>query len=224
MMLEKYKSWFRASPTKGILYTLSIVILAVFVFSTILVAPKYQTETTNSSYSADPQPSKTASPSPSPVGPNTCIDYDGEAFSADFDILNAQLTRNDDGSLLLSLGATFVDTSRGARSSGKPIPITTAQGGWIELTLQSNLEQEAFIFVIANGRTSIPDWTSQEFNVEVFETEMGADVLFSGSGITRRTSGPFEWAVSTKDQSNAWDVCPDQESSTYLKRLLPYRP
>ena len=223
-MLEKYTSWFQAFPIKGAIYTSFSVILAVFVFSTILVAPKYQTETTNGSYSADPQPSKTASPSPSPVGPNTCIDYDGEAFSAHFDIQNAQLTRNDDGSVLISLGATFVDTSRGARSSGIPIPLASAQGGWIELTLQSDLEQESYLFVIANGRTSIPDWTSQEFNIEFSETKLGADVLFSGSGISRKTSGPFEWAVSTKDGSNDWDVCPDQESSIYLERLLPYRP
>ena len=90
--------------------------------------------------------------------------------------------------------------------------------------MQSNLEQESFIFIIANGRITIPDWTSQEFKVEFSETKLGADVLFSGSGITRKTSGPFEWALSTKDQGNSWDVCPDQKSAFLLKRLLPYRP
>ena len=223
-MLEKYTSWFRASPIKGTIYTLFSVILAVFLFSTILVAPKYQTGTTSGSYSADPQPSRTASPSPSPVGPNTCIDYDGEAFSADFDIQNARLTRNDDGSVLLSMGATFVDTSRGARSSGKPIPAINADGGWVKLTLQDDFEQESFLLIIANGRIYIPDWTSKEFKVEVTGTDFGVDVLFFGSGIEKRTSGYFEWGVSTKDQGNSWDVCPDQEFSVSLKRLLPYLP
>lgn len=222
-MLEKFTSWFQASPIKGTVYTSFWVIFGVYVLSALLVIPK-SSELTNDTYSPAPQISTSASPSPSPVGPNTCIDYDGEAVGADFDIEKAQLKKKRNGSVLLSLEATFVDTSGGAGSSGIPIPLASAQGGWIELTLQSDLEQESFLFVIANGRTSIPDWTSQEFKVEVSETELGADVLFSGPGITRKTSGAFEWAVSTKDQSNAWDVCPDQESSTYLSRLLPYRP
>jgi len=216
--LDKYALWFKA----GLISIISGSVLIVFLFSSVLIGTRNDQSQIYSSYKTDPTPA--ASPTPTPVGPNSCLDYDGEAVGADFDIQKAQLKRKKNGSVLLRLEATFVDTSRGARSTGIPIPLTSADGAWVTLTLQSDLEQERFLFIIANGGITIPDWTSQEFKVEVSETKLGADILFSGSGITRRTSGPFEWAVSTKDQSNARDVCPDQEDSINLKRLLPYRP
>jgi hypothetical protein len=223
-MLEKYKSWFRASPTKGILYTLLFVILTVFLLSTILVAPKYQPETTNDSYSSEPQPSETASPSPSPVGPNTCIDYDGDEVAAKFDIQKAQLKKNENGSVLLSLEATWVDKNNLGSAHFFPIPLAEANGATLGLRLSNDFEQEDFVFVINRGRTSIPEWTSQEFNVEVTATDFGIDVMYWGPGIEKRTSGSFEWAVTAKDKSNAWDVCPDQDYSFTLGRLIPYRP
>jgi hypothetical protein len=128
------------------------------------------------------------------------------------------------GNLLLFLDASFVDTSQGAASSGTPIPVTDAQGGWVMLALQSDLEQENFMFVIANGKVSIPDWTSRDFTVEVTGTELGVKVLFRGPGIEKMTSGPFDWAVATRDQQNFWDLCPDQEYSFSLKRFLSYSP
>ncbi len=216
--MDKYAIWFKAALISGI----SGSLLIVFIFSSVLVNTRDDQGQTYNSYKTDLAPP--ASSTPTPVGPNGCLDYDGEAFSADFDIQKAQLKRKKNGTILLRLEATFVDTSRGARSSSAPVPLANAQGGWVKLTLQSNLEQESFLFIIANGRITIPDWTSQEFKVEFSETKLGADVLFSGSGITRKTSGPFEWALSTKDGSNSWDVCPDQESAFLLERLLPYRP
>ena len=224
MMVEKYTSWFQASPVKGTIYTLFSVILVVFVLSTILVAPKYQTETTNDSYSSEPHPSETASPSPSPVGPNTCIDYDGDEVAAKFDIQKAQLKKNENGSVLLSLEATWVDKIRMDSARVFPVPLAEANGATVGLRLSSDFEQEDFVFVINSGRTSIPEWTSQEFNVEVTATDLGIDVMYFGSGIERKTSGSFEWAVTAKDPSNAWDICPDQDYSFTLKRLLPYLP
>jgi hypothetical protein len=223
MMLEKYTSWFQASPIKGAIYTIFSVILAVFVFTTILVAPKYQTETTNDSYSPDPQPSEMASPSPSPLGPNTCMDYDGDV-GAKFDIQKAQLKKNDNGSVLLSLEATWVDRIRLDSAHFFPVPLAEANGARLGLRLSSDFEQQDFVFVINRGRTYIPEWTSQEFDVKVTATDFGIDVTYWGSGIEKKTSSSFEWAVTAQDTSNAWDICPDQDYSDTLERLIPYRP
>jgi hypothetical protein len=132
------------------------------------------------------------SPSPTPVLPNTCVDYDTPA-GVDFDVHNARLIRNADGSLLLNLEATFVDTSRGARSSGKPMPVIDADGGWVNLTLRNSTGQESFLVIIANGGYLIPDWESKNYEVEIAETELGLDITYRGQGIEDSSSGDFEW-------------------------------
>jgi hypothetical protein len=169
------------------------------------------------------KPSASESPSPSPRLPNTCVDYDTPA-GVSFDIHSARLTKNTDGSLLLNLEANFVDTKRGARSSGKPIPVIDADGGWVNLTLRNSTGQESYLVIIANGGYLIPDWESKDYEVEMTGTDLGVDILFSGLGIEENSSGVFEWGVGTKDQGNDRDVCPDQDYDVSLDRLLTYQP
>jgi len=221
MRIRSLIAWFHSSLTRVVILISFLVIVLVFVFlprtlaSGELPAPSQE--------ALVEKPAASASPSPSPRLPNTCVDYDTPA-GVSFDIHSSRLTKNTDGSLLLNLEATFVDTKRGARSSGNPIPVIDADGGWVNLTLRNSNGQEGFLVIIANGGYLIPDWESKNYEVEVTGTDLGVDILFKGPAIENNSSGAFEWGVGTKDQGNDRDVCPDQDYDVSLDRLLTYQP
>ncbi len=198
-------------------WTVSAAFIAfVFVVASIFSGSSQETE--------KQQLAAISTPTPSPELQNTCVDGETPADSlSHFNISKARISKKADGNILLSLDATFVSTSDGFASSPYPISILKAGGGWIDLTLENASGQEDFLIIIANNRVIRPDWESQDYIVSLSETKTGVDILFEGWGIQAKTEGDFKWAVATRDEGNRWDLCPEQEHSISLGKLIALR-